>query len=449
MTAGPIPAMTGSRLSVADTNQPSDHEKLHRADDVRAHTIRIVSETPIFDMHTHLFPPAFGELSRWGIDSLLTYHYLVAEVMRATDLRPADFQRMAPHAQADLIWDTLFVRSTPLSEATRGVVAVMSALGLDPASPDLRQAREFFRDTRAEQQVDLVFARARVTSVVMTNDPFDPTEAAFWRNGPPADSRFKAALRIDPLLNDWSTAGLALAAAGYHVAAEVDERAIADARRFLDDWIARMDPLYLAVSLPDDFMWPEDSPRGLLIEHVVLPTCREHRLPFAMMVGVRRAVNPALRDAGDGVGRADVSAIHRLCRVHPDNRFLVTMLSRENQHELCVAARKFANLMPFGCWWFLNNPSIVSEITRERLELLGPTFIPQHSDARVLEQLLYKWPHSRRDIANALAEQYRGVVENGRPVSVAEIARDVRRLFVDNFANWTGRPVSAAAAPAV
>ena len=52
------------------------------------------------------------------------------------------------------------------------------------------------------------------------------------------------------------------------------------------------------------------------------------------------------------------------------------MLSRENQHELCVAARKFANLMPFGCWWFLNNPSIVSEITRERLELLGPTFIP-------------------------------------------------------------------------
>ena len=97
-----------------------------------------------------------------------------------------------------------------------------------------------------------------------------------------------------------------------------------------------------------------------------------------------------------------MSAVHRLCRVHPDNRFLVTMLSRENQHELCVAARKFANLMPFGCWWFLNNPSIVSEITRERLELFGPTFVPQHSDARILEQLLYKWPHSRRDIANAL-----------------------------------------------
>ena len=224
---------------------------------------------------------------------------------------------------------------------------------------------------------------------------------------------------------------------------------MAEARRFLDEWIERMDPFYLAVSLPDDFAWPEDSPRGQLIEHVVLPACRDHGLPFAMMIGVRRAVNPALGDAGDGLGRADVSSIHRLCRAHPDNRFLVTMLSRENQHELCVAARKFANLMPFGCWWFLNNPSIVSEITRERLELLGPTFVPQHSDARILEQLLYKWPHSRRDIANALADQYAGVVENGRPITAAEIARDVRRLFSENFLNWTGRSSIVAAAPAV
>ncbi len=442
--------MTGSHLPVVDQPRatPAD-DVLRDAEAVRVQTKRIMSETPIFDMHTHLFPPAFGDLSRWGIDNLLTYHYLVAEVMRATDIRPADFQRLPQPAQADLIWESLFVRSSPLSEATRGVVGVFSALGLDPRRPDLRQAREFFRDTRAEQHVDLVFNRARVSAVVMTNDPFDPVEAELWKRGRPADARFKPALRIDPLLNDWPTARRALSAAGYSTGPEVDDRAMADARHFVDDWIERIDPFYLAVSLPDDFVWPEDSPRGRLIEHVVLPACREHRLPFAMMVGVRRAVNPALRDAGDGMGRADVSTIQRLCRLHPDNRFLVTMLSRENQHELCVAARKFANLMPFGCWWFVNNPSIVSEITRERLELLGPTFIPQHSDARVLDQLLYKWAHSRRDIGNALADQYAGVVENGRPMTVAEITRDVRRLLSDNFLNWTGRSDAVAAAPAL
>jgi hypothetical protein len=75
------------------------------------------------------------------------------------------------------------------------------------------------------------------------------------------------------------------------------------------------------------------------------------------------------------------------------------VLSRENQHELCVYARKFNNLMPFGCWWFLNNPSIVEEITRERIELLGASFIPQHSDARVLEQVIYKWRNTRATLA--------------------------------------------------
>jgi hypothetical protein len=48
-----------------------------------------------------------------------------------------------------------------------------------------------------------------------------------------------------------------------------------------------------------------------------------------------------------------------------------------------------------------------------------------------------------------LAEQYVGLVQNGRPVTAAEIARDTRRLFSENFLAWTGRSTTVAAAPAV
>src|SRR5262249_15910810 len=164
----------------------------------------------------------------------------------------------------------------------------------------------------------------------------------------------------------------------------------------------------------------------------------EFALPLALMMGVRRGVNPALRAAGDGVGRADITALERLCADHPEVRFLATVLSRENQHELCVAARKFNNLMPFGCWWFVNNPSIVSEITRERLEMLGPSFIPQHSDAVVLEHLISKWGQSRRVIVDALGERYESLVQAGYAVSEAEIVRDVNRMFAGNFLDWVG-----------
>jgi len=179
--------------------------------------------------------------------------------------------------------------------------------------------------------------------------------------------------------------------------------------------------------------------RDRLLREVILPTAREQGLALTLMIGVRRRVNPNLREAGDGVGRADVTSIERLCAEYPDVRFLVTFLSRENQHQLCVAARKFNNLMPFGCWWFLNNPSIVSEITRERFELLGQSFIPQHSDARVLEQLIYKWKHARRQIADVLCDSYEQLLHNGRAVTREEISRDVNRLFSRNFNEWLGQ----------
>ena len=40
----------------------------------------IVNQTPVLDVHTHLYDTHFDKLLLWGIDELLTYHYLIAEV---------------------------------------------------------------------------------------------------------------------------------------------------------------------------------------------------------------------------------------------------------------------------------------------------------------------------------------------------------------------------------
>jgi hypothetical protein len=170
----------------------------------------------------------------------------------------------------------------------------------------------------------------------------------------------------------------------------------------------------------------------------VLPVCREFDIPMSLMIGVRYQVNPAIKLAGDGVGKSNLRALENLCREFPQNRFLTSLLSRENQHELCVYARKFANLMPFGCWWFLNNPSIVEEMTRERIEMLGMSFIPQHSDARVLEQVIYKWRNTRRTMAPILAKTYITLSEDGRAVTREDIRQDVQRLFRGNFQGFCG-----------
>jgi hypothetical protein len=344
------------------------------------------------------------------------------------------------------------VENPPVSEATRGVIAVLHAFGLPTNAADLSEAREFFRAQSLDAHIDNVFRLAGIKEVSMTNDPLDPEEGPLWERGIEPDPRFHPVLRLDRILNKWTAHWEVLQAKGYAVDAEASDGSMAEVRRFLADWCQHMQPVYMAVSLPDTFQFPEDSVRGRLLERAVLPSCREFDLPLSMMIGPRYQVNPRLRLGGDGSGLADLRAVEHLCAGFPDNRYLVSVLSRENQHELCVYARKFNNLMPFGCWWFLNNPSIVEEVTRERLEMLGTTFIPQHSDARILEQLIYKWRNTRRTLAPILANTYKLLSDDGRPVTREDIRHDIMRMFRRNFAQWTNladeRPRFVSDAPA-
>lgn len=394
-------------------NHVTSTELLRDQEELRTQVQLIVNSTYVTDVHTHIFPPAFEHLCLFGIDELLTYHYLVAETFRTARITSNLFWGMSKTEQADIVWQTLFVENSPVSEAARGVISVLDAFGLDTRAPDLKEAREFFNSRTLREHIEHVFDLALVNDLVMTNDPLDEAEARMWRGGVHLDRRFRSSLRLDRLLNSGED--------------------VLSTRRFLDEWIQRMDPVYLAASLPAEFQFPSDDTRDRLLREAVLPAAKDHGLPLTLMIGVRRQVNPRLREAGDGVGRADVKALERLCAEFHEVKFLATFLSRENQHELCVAARKFSNLMPFGCWWFLNNPSIVSEITRERFELLGPSFIPQHSDARVLEQLIYKWRHARKEIADALYDSYARLLDSGRAVTSEEISRDVTRMFSENF----------------
>jgi len=50
-----------------------------RKEDIYSVVFSEVRGQQVIDLHTHLLPPSHGALCLWGIDELLTYHYLVAE----------------------------------------------------------------------------------------------------------------------------------------------------------------------------------------------------------------------------------------------------------------------------------------------------------------------------------------------------------------------------------
>src|SRR5437899_6735091 len=177
----------------------------------------VLQTTPFIDMHTHLFAPSFGAIGLWGIDDLVTYHYLEAELFRSSSISPDEYWALPKSRKADAIWQALFVDNTPVSEATRGVVAVLKAFGLPADGASLAEARRFFESQPIESHIDRVLQLSGVSDVVMTNDPLDPAERPLWEAGVEMHPRFHAVLRLDRILNKWKEHWQVLTGLGYTV----------------------------------------------------------------------------------------------------------------------------------------------------------------------------------------------------------------------------------------
>src|SRR5207253_5161321 len=208
----------------------------------------VLRSTEFIDIHTHLFAPAFGNLGLWGIDELLTYHYLEAEFFRSADMSPERYWELSKKERAEAIWRALFVENSPISESTRGIIAVLRAFDLPTGVSALEEAREFFKAQSVAEHIRKVFEIAGVSDVVMTNDPLDTEEQGVWLKGDQDHEQFHAVLRLDRILWGWPKNWQQLASQGYAVDEKASGKSISEVRRFLADWHKRMRPLYMAVS---------------------------------------------------------------------------------------------------------------------------------------------------------------------------------------------------------
>src|SRR3989304_1766891 len=120
----------GLSMSTRSVPRPMSKDRLSRTPKLEVLVREIVSNQPLVDVHTHLYPPTFGSplsdrggstdpdgLLLWGIDDLVTYHYLVCEVFRAVPpakMPYAKFWAMSTSEQADHIWKQLFIERSPI-----------------------------------------------------------------------------------------------------------------------------------------------------------------------------------------------------------------------------------------------------------------------------------------------------------------------------------------------
>src|SRR5260370_36181767 len=242
-------------MAATPANQSESKSKVLPSDMLSGEQIQTVVEdvlacTPFIDIHTHLFSPAFGKLGLWGVDDLLTYHYLEAEFFRSSNTTPDQYWKLAKRERTDTIWRALFVENAPISESTRGIVAVLSAFDLPTDASGLEEARVFFAAQPLEEHIRRVLEIAGVSSVVMTNDPLDPDEQPVWLKGRQDHAPFHAALRLDRVLWGWPRHWQQLASQGYAVDERASGKSIAEGPRFLPACNQPLPPLHIPASLP-------------------------------------------------------------------------------------------------------------------------------------------------------------------------------------------------------
>ena len=386
----------------------------------------IVNETEIFDIHTHLFPAEFKKYHLSGISEVLNYHYLIAELLTTTNINVKNFYKLTKIEKANIIWEELFLKRTPISEACKGVLTILSELSIDYMFKSFDEINtEYSKLNLSDLQI---FKIIKISQVVMTNNPFDKSEWQLFKNKNWNTNKYLASLRLDDILINLDKC-LDICKETINNFDNDNDLII----KYLDKVYKESKPVYAALSLNglqlNSFLKNKFIPD-------ILKWLERKNIPLSLLLGVRRNVNKEFLLAGDGIDRVDLRHLSEICNQYSNNKILCSCLSFNDQHELTVLARKHQNLKIFGFWWFMNQPSLIKLILNLRIELLGLNFIPQHSDARVTDQLLYKWPHFKALLSNVLYNHYNDIKLKNFKISENQISDDVSKLFFTNSKNF-------------
>jgi hypothetical protein len=346
---------------------------------------------------------------------------------------PATFYSWELKKQGDFTWQTLFVdaASDPFDEGCHGVIVALQALGFDPNATDLKQVREYYADTDPLEIQRRCRELAGVNRIVGTQDVFNDAERSYYENGE-WEEFYLSGYRLDELVLHYPRAVGKLNSLGYQVSNDPSEQAtISEIRRFIKDWHGKLhNVVYGACSFPPHCQVHDISTQeGAVLHHSVLPTFKELGLPFFMMPGAIRQLQPTWREAGDGAGLADMYPYQQLVRRHAHNAFFITPLHNGNQYDASVMSCHNHNIMAVGHWWFNLHPGLVEKDLRMRLEMTGDRFIAFNSDARVMENLVPKWQRFRSILAKVLTDKYQDLHDTSRHITRTGIAKTLKTLF--------------------
>jgi len=426
-------------------------ERSERMESLEERLFREIVKIPLIDPHSHIDPhrPTARDL-----DDLLGYHYYTelahSAGMSLEPLRsevPSEERARAMARFLPAIDNT--VQYGWLLEIARDLLGFPhDSIGPSNIDELLTLAD---RKLGAEWWEADLLRRSNVERIFLTNDFDDPLEGF-------DTERYVPCLRTDDLVFKLREPGVV---ERLRMASGID----AGNASGLDKAIGRLFEKFVernaracAVSLPPEFEPVEVtasdadtalrrilSGRGeseedarVLSAHVfwrLAAHCRDHRLPFDLMIGVHRNVYPGGVHQGRDLfdRRTSLYQYRRLFNAFPGVTFPVSVLATDSNQELVAYSWIFPNVVTSGHWWYSNVPAFMEQDARARLQAVPRTKqIGYYSDAYKLEFVLPKFNMYRRVLARILAQDFVGAMRWTEERAVA-LARDLLRTNAERI----------------
>jgi glucuronate isomerase len=404
-----------------------------------------ICRIPLIDPHTHIDP---RRPTARSLDDLLGYHYYTElahsagmdKRVLAADVEPRERVRTILTFMDR--FDNTAQCSWLLGIARAFLRFYGSRISLADCDRLFDEAARTFGQADWEEQV---FTKSNLERVFLTNE-FDDDLDSF------DTSRYVPCLRTDALVFQVHQSEVRQRLARVTGVEAGDGPSLRRALAALFDRFTGKEARACAISLPPDFSprRPEGqklprfdgaapAERQQLAQGVfwlLAELCREHQLPFDLMIGVNRGIYPQGVYQGQDLfdQRASLIQYTELFNAFPEVTFCVSVLSSGQNQELVSHSWIFPNVVTSGHWWYSNIPAYIEADCRARVQAVPKTKqIGYFSDAYKLEFILPKYNMYRRILARTLADDFvrPGTYTEGQALELARLLlrENVRRIF--------------------
>ncbi len=420
---------------------------------------RGLAELPMLDIHTHLVG---GRLSAQGLHDVLLYHMVISDLYAAgcpTGRRLTEFPDWPTERESRVRIEEALpflpsIRNTSSSWCIRIILADLYDWH-EPITPENWQRLDAQIRERAEDRawphaiLDRLNIQRSGTELARRGDGSDDNRLQYalewgfftrcqwgefdtalyelercWGRSPESPSPIGAVGR-PPTERTIRTLSDVHEAIHHYVNSIPYDRVLATATHFSTDLRYRLvseDQMESALAQRTEAGPEERDTYAAYVNEQYLTALerRNEAIVFQFSLGAEplpfetgaRLSQSTIRDLGEMIGR------------HPGLKFQCFLACRHGNQSLCTLARELPNLSLAGYWWHNFFPDAISQVIRERLEML-PTIkqVAFLSDAYCVEWSYGKAIVVRRLLARSLAEK----VELGQYTSdeALEIARAI------------------------